>query len=106
MLLGLPVMVWLGRVSYSTYLCHNRVFTFVDETVLRLMNAPTPMVRSIALLVIGVPLVAAASGALYYLVENPGIQLGKRLAKQLDRRPRPAAIEEAEAGVLPGAGAG
>jgi peptidoglycan/LPS O-acetylase OafA/YrhL len=38
----------------------------------------------VALLAIGVPLIVAASAALYYLVEKPGIQLGKRIAGQLD----------------------
>jgi peptidoglycan/LPS O-acetylase OafA/YrhL len=85
-LLGLPFVVWLGQISYSTYLCHDRVLMLVDGALARWPYPLSAAERGVALVAVGVPMILAASAALYYLVERPGIGLGKRLAARLDRR--------------------
>ena len=86
-MLSLPAMVWLGKVSYCTYLCHNRIFEAIDSWNV----GASPLVRFMVLVVVGFPLVLAGSAALHHLVEKPGIQLGKRLAQQWERRAAAAA---------------
>lgn len=81
--LGHPAAVRLGRISYSTYLCHDRVLALADAALAAAGARPGPWARFAALAAVGVPLVVATSAALYYLVERPGVALGKRLAARL-----------------------
>jgi peptidoglycan/LPS O-acetylase OafA/YrhL len=100
--LSLPFVVWLGRLSYSTYLCH----VFVLEPVVALAN---PSLASLGVrgrlaalaLLASVPIVAI-SAVLHYVVEKPGIQFGKQVALWLARRPAvpvPIAVPVAEPAV-------
>jgi peptidoglycan/LPS O-acetylase OafA/YrhL len=100
--LGLPFVVWLGRLSYSTYLCHM----FVLEPVVAIARESLPLgslgVRG-KLVVLGflasVPIVAV-SAILYYLIEKPGIRFGRQVSQWLVRRPAAAALEPEPAPVV------
>jgi peptidoglycan/LPS O-acetylase OafA/YrhL len=96
--LTLPFVVWLGRLSYSTYLCHG----FVLEALIPVVNERLAWLgdraRLVALAVAAFVAVVALSAVLYYLVEKPGIQIGKQVSSWLARR-RPAVPERAEATV-------
>jgi peptidoglycan/LPS O-acetylase OafA/YrhL len=97
--LSLPFVVWLGRLSYSTYLCH----IFVLEPIIAVVNGPLAWLgdrgRLVALAVIVVVPIVAVSAVLHYLIEKPGIQFGKQVSLWLARRPRPAVPEPAVAAV-------
>jgi peptidoglycan/LPS O-acetylase OafA/YrhL len=91
--LSLPFMVWLGRISYSTYLCHVYVLEPVAALAYPRLASLGVRGRLAALAVLAVVPIAAVSAALHYLVERPGIQLGKRVSVWLTRRsavPEPA----------------
>jgi peptidoglycan/LPS O-acetylase OafA/YrhL len=90
--LSLPFVVWLGRLSYSTYLCH----VFVLGPVVGVAKEPLAWLglgvrgRLVALAVLaGVPILAV-SAVLHYLVEKPGMQFGRQVSALLARRPAPA----------------
>jgi peptidoglycan/LPS O-acetylase OafA/YrhL len=85
--LSLPFVVWLGRLSYSTYLCH----VFVLGPLVPVVNPRLAWLgdrgRLVVLAVVAFVPVLAVSAVLYYLVEKPGIQLGKQVSTWLARRP-------------------
>jgi peptidoglycan/LPS O-acetylase OafA/YrhL len=87
-----PVMAWLGRISYSIYLFHHSVMTPLACWVALEANAslrgwPTGFYVLPTLL-----LTIAVSAVVYYLVELPAIACGKRLA---GRRVTDAGIQAA-----------
>jgi len=63
-LLSAPPLVFVGRLSYSLYLVHWPVFSFVDYTLF----THTALVRTSLKVVLSV----AAASLCYYLVEAPG----------------------------------
>jgi peptidoglycan/LPS O-acetylase OafA/YrhL len=88
-LLGAPVLVWLGRISYATYLCHYLALTifkylFVAE------GRPVPP----ALLALYLVAVLAASALLYHGLERPAQRW--LLSCRKGRRARNAAFAPAE----------
>jgi peptidoglycan/LPS O-acetylase OafA/YrhL len=78
-----PVAVWLGHVSYCTYLFHGRVFQFLEAWT----AGSSPVVQALTMVVVGFPVILAGSAALHYFIEKPGIRLGKRLASRFERLP-------------------
>ena len=72
-----PLLVWLGKISYSIYLFHLAVLApflfWVGRGGLRGWPVAGFVVPMLGLTV-------AVSAAVYYLVELPAIHLGKRLA--------------------------
>ena len=85
--LGLPFVVWLGTLSYSTYLSHELVFNLLKTLLGGWMQTMTPRARSWVLMGLGFPLILGLSAALYHFVEKPGMALGKTLAKKMMRKP-------------------
>ena len=80
-----PLLLWLGRISYSVYLMHIPVLYLVFRAITRLdghiggwkflaLALPGTLVATIAL-----------AAATYLFIELPGMRLGRRLADQ--RRP-------------------
>ena len=63
-------LAWIGRMSYSIYLCQQIFLTPMWETPRANINWPIPVRLAVLLLT------ACAS---YYLIERPSIQLGKRM---------------------------
>ena len=85
--LGLPVVVWLGKLSYSTYLCHHLGFRTVKWALGPSFEAMTPRMRLGSLICGGFPVILALSFALYHLIERPGMWAGKVIAKKMGRKP-------------------
>lgn len=81
------VVIWLGRVSYSTYLCHNFVLSMVETVLGPSFVHMSERHRLVVLLAVGCPLVVGFSALLFYFVEQPGIRLGKRLVSTWQGRP-------------------
>jgi peptidoglycan/LPS O-acetylase OafA/YrhL len=71
-----PALLWLGRVSFSTYMIHYLIRNWVRLTLVG--HAPLWVV-----LTVYAALVAAASGVLHHWVEVPGRNAGRRLADRL-----------------------
>jgi peptidoglycan/LPS O-acetylase OafA/YrhL len=74
-----PIMAWLGRISYSIYLFHHVVMIPVAVWIAADNHAafqgwPTAIYLGITLV-----LTVAVSAIVYYAVELPAINLGKRL---------------------------
>jgi peptidoglycan/LPS O-acetylase OafA/YrhL len=91
--LGLPFVVWLGTISYSTYLCHGLAIEMVESLLGPSLREMAPRGRALRMIGLGFPLTLGLSAALYYLVEKPGIWAGKVLASKIGRRP---AVEPAQ----------
>ncbi|NYF81297.1 peptidoglycan/LPS O-acetylase OafA/YrhL [Granulicella arctica] len=76
-LLSLPLLVWLGKRSYSMYLVHVLCLN-VFENIIHINS------QWQAVLVLGASyaLSAAVAAVLYVIVEEPARQLGKRFVEQ------------------------
>lgn len=69
---------WLGKVSYSMYLIHFPIMA-------AMVYALYPYIPAPAVLVLSFPTVLLSSELMQRLIERPSMQLGKRLATQLQR---------------------
>lgn len=82
-LLRLPPVLFLGRISYSLYLVH---FLVMLSGMAMLVHLPlSPLAYAALLLVYVVPASIAVAWAMYRLVEQPGIALGRRLSARWSR---------------------
>lgn len=73
------LLIWLGKVSYSTYLCHWLVIALFAP---RIPPSWTPMARMGFLVIAVSPLIVIVSFGLYEWVEKPGIALGKSILRR------------------------
>jgi peptidoglycan/LPS O-acetylase OafA/YrhL len=87
--LDTPVLVWLGRISYATYLCHYLALT-IFKFLFVAQGRPVPP----ALLGLYLIVVLAASALLYYGFERPAQTW--LLARWKRRRPRTDMLVAAE----------
>ena len=65
-LLGNPILVWLGRISYATYLCH-----YLALTIFKFLFVETGRPVPLALLGLYLLAVLTASALLYHRFERP-----------------------------------
>jgi peptidoglycan/LPS O-acetylase OafA/YrhL len=77
------VLPWLGVISYSVYLFHPLVLSGFEAAGLFGNHS---LAGQVALLALFVVVVIGVSAASYYLLERPMQDLGRRLAKRWDRR--------------------
>ena len=81
-ILRMPVVHWLGEISYSIYVCHYLVHDVLQKPVERLLdlyNVPHPFSISGILMV---PLAIALAAACYRLIELPARNLSRILVRQ------------------------
>jgi peptidoglycan/LPS O-acetylase OafA/YrhL len=82
-------LIWLGKVSYSTYMVHSAVLWFLRRVISRAFHlisnegAETGLIQTrpllaVAMLALYVALVLLLSQFTYKLIEAPGRDLGKR----------------------------
>ena len=88
-ILSRPLLVWLGRVSYATYLSH-----YLLLTVFKLLFVETGGATPLPLLALYLAAVLAASALLYHGFERPAQR--RLLAWHKRRRAAPAALAPAE----------
>jgi peptidoglycan/LPS O-acetylase OafA/YrhL len=72
-----PAVVAMGRLSYSTYLCHIPVLSIVVGSAL-LLTGNTSHAVVIGWTVLGLVLVAPISFLSYYWIEAPALELGRK----------------------------
>lgn len=82
-----PVSLYLGKVSFSVYLCHELVITVVQYYLYQIHTYIGQERHFTWLLVLTVPLSIMVATLSWYLIEMPGMRLGVRLAKRFERLP-------------------
>jgi peptidoglycan/LPS O-acetylase OafA/YrhL len=80
-LLNQPSLLFLGKISYSTYLIHYPILWLGKALVARVALHANPFVVAPALFALTIPATLCASALLYHFVEKPGIDFGRRLFK-------------------------
>lgn len=82
-LLTNPVMLYLGRISYSLYLSHILVIIVIQYGLLTWIPDLSRIVHFEVLLVCTTVVTIAVSAVLYRYLEVPGIHAGRALAERL-----------------------
>jgi peptidoglycan/LPS O-acetylase OafA/YrhL len=80
-LLNRPSLLFLGKISYSTYLIHYPILWLAKALVACVALHANPFAVGLALFAITTPVTLCASALLYHFVEKPGIDFGRRLFK-------------------------
>jgi peptidoglycan/LPS O-acetylase OafA/YrhL len=80
-LLNRPSLLFLGKISYSTYLIHYSILWLAKALVACVAPHASPFVVAPALFALATPATLCASALLYHFVEKPGIDFGRRLFK-------------------------
>jgi peptidoglycan/LPS O-acetylase OafA/YrhL len=86
-LLNRPSLLFLGKISYSTYLIHYPILWLGKALVAWVALHANPFVGALALFALTAPATLCASALLYHFVEKPGIDFGRRLFKNPTPRP-------------------
>jgi peptidoglycan/LPS O-acetylase OafA/YrhL len=84
-LLNRPSLLFLGKISYSTYLIHYPILWLGKALVACIALHANPLLVALALFALTTPATLGVSVLLYHWVEKPGIDLGRRLFKNPDR---------------------
>ncbi|MEZ5967566.1 MAG: acyltransferase [Hyphomonas sp.] len=82
--LELPLMSWLGRVSYGLYLWHLPVYILTRRIAGDQLSQP-------AFILFAVSVTLLATSLSYYLIERPIVALRQRFGAHI---PRPGAVQE------------
>jgi peptidoglycan/LPS O-acetylase OafA/YrhL len=80
-----PVLLYFGSRSYSIYLAHIPAIALCHFVWMNLKPMAGPLETFVALSMMTVPVLMAAAEVLYRGVERPGIELGARIARWLNR---------------------
>lgn len=95
-LLTNPVMLYLGRISYSLYLSHILVMIVIQYALLTWLPRLSQTVHFGVLLASTATVTVALSTVLYRYLELPGIQAGRAIARRFAAR-RNTSKQEAKA---------
>ena len=79
---------YLGRISYSLYLCHMLVMSIIQYCMLKLAPGLPQPVHFVLLLTTTLLVSIGLSALLYRYLEAPGTEFGKRLARKLASTPQ------------------
>jgi peptidoglycan/LPS O-acetylase OafA/YrhL len=77
------VAMFLGTISYGIYLCHMPILAALSH-----LNIPSLESRPLQFVIVSVSAVAVAT-VTYFLIERPGVLVGKSLAVHETRKTRP-----------------
>lgn len=80
-LLNHPLLLWLGKVSYSVYMVHLLAMTAAIYALRALAPAMTQSSFALALVGWSIAGTVALAALTYRFVERPGMAFGKRLAR-------------------------
>lgn len=84
---GATVMSFLGRISYSIYLLHGLIIRMISEAYVAIYaSIQSTSLAYIACVALTLACVVPASWLTYRLVELPGIALGNKVIRRLDRK--------------------
>ena len=86
-LMGLPVMAWLGLVSYGIFLWHGPVLRFLDDMTPFHDLWPSPLA-----LILVPPIVVAVAAASWYGLERPALSLKRMVGKREVAPDQPGAV--------------
>ena len=86
-LLNRPSLLFLGKISYSTYLIHYPILWLAKALVAHVAPQASPFVVALTLFALATPATLCASALLYHFVEKPGIDFGRRLFKNATTMP-------------------
>ena len=81
-LLNRPSLLFLGKISYSTYLIHYPILWVGKALVACVALHASPPLVALALFALTTPATLGISTLLYHFVEKPGIDFGRRLFKK------------------------
>jgi peptidoglycan/LPS O-acetylase OafA/YrhL len=84
-----PVAQFIGRISYSVYLCHWIVIILAQAALLHLWPGLPKPVHCLSLLAMTLAISVALSYASHTLIESPGIRLGRQLAARQTHQEAP-----------------
>ena len=79
-----PFTVWVGKLSYSVYLIHYGIAILLLNLISDKIPSSDLNYFLVFFLLTGISL--PISWLTYTFIEKPGIQLGKRIIRQMDRR--------------------
>lgn len=85
-LLTNPIMLYLGRCSYSLYLSHLLVIIVIQHALLTWAPDLSQLVHCVVLLAGTVVVTVAVSSVLYRYIETRGMRAGRALAQMLAAR--------------------
>lgn len=93
-----PVLLYFGARSYSIYLAHIPVIALCHFVWLTMKPMAGPMETFVGLSTMTVPVLIATAELLYRGIEQPGIALGTRIARWLNRPSVPYRLPSGEKG--------
>ena len=93
-----PLVLYLGRISYSLYLSHVLVIIVIQAALLKWAPSLSHIVHFWALLVCTMATAVAVSTVLYRYIEAPGIRAGRALVRRFAAR---RSIDEQQATASP-----
>ena len=80
-------MLFLGRISFSLYLCHIFVIVIMGRVVFAVLGTGTPLtVRCLIAFVVAVAASLASSIVVTRFIDEPSIQLSRYIARVVLRR--------------------
>lgn len=74
-----PAVMYLGKISFSTYLCHHLLVHAVERNLVRHFAEPASIEKLLWMSAICVPLTLLVSILAFSFIERPGIELCRRV---------------------------
>ena len=87
---------WLGAISYSFYCIHMAVLFVVSGVLIHVIEVESRALFAVLLIGTSLPIGIGAAAILHYWVENPAINLGRRLAAKLSTPAPPPSLQAEE----------
>lgn len=82
-----PVSLYLGKISFSLYLCHELVITMVQYYLYQMHTYIGQERHFMWLLILTIPTSILVATLGWYLLERPGMRLGIRIANRMTGNP-------------------